>query len=248
MRVHLVNPSHVSFGVGVITPRWLYVLAAATPARFGDPHHRRRDARGPRPRRPCSRATSSASASTPATRCAATKSAGWRASAGATVVFGGIHATLYPEEARELGGAHAVVKGDGDVVWAAVARRLSPTGRLQPRLRRRPRRRRAVHAGALGPAARRQLHVGLGADRARLPEALLVLLGLAHRRPAAAAARTSTSWSTRSSSCGARASASSRSPTTTSIRSRSKICAWPSAAPTRPGCTSSRRSAPSASS
>ena len=37
MRVHLVNPSHVSFGVGVITPRWLYVLAAATPARFGDP-------------------------------------------------------------------------------------------------------------------------------------------------------------------------------------------------------------------
>ncbi len=31
MRVHLVNPSDVAFGVGVITPRWLYVLAAATP-------------------------------------------------------------------------------------------------------------------------------------------------------------------------------------------------------------------------
>jgi hypothetical protein len=27
---------------------------------------------------------------------------------------------LYPEEARELGGAHVVVKGDGDVVWARV--------------------------------------------------------------------------------------------------------------------------------
>jgi len=39
---------------------------------------------------------------------------------GATVVFGGIHATLYPEEAAELGGAHTVVKGDGDVVWARV--------------------------------------------------------------------------------------------------------------------------------
>ena len=39
---------------------------------------------------------------------------------GAYVVFGGIHATLYPEEAIELGGAHAVVKGDGDVVWANV--------------------------------------------------------------------------------------------------------------------------------
>jgi radical SAM superfamily enzyme YgiQ (UPF0313 family) len=34
------------------------------------------------------------------------------------VVFGGIHATLYPEEALRLGSAHAVVKGDGDVIWA----------------------------------------------------------------------------------------------------------------------------------
>jgi hypothetical protein len=32
MRIHLVNPSDVSFGVAVITPRWLYVLASATPA------------------------------------------------------------------------------------------------------------------------------------------------------------------------------------------------------------------------
>ena len=39
---------------------------------------------------------------------------------GAYVVFGGIHATLYPSEAHELGGANAVVKGDGDVVWARV--------------------------------------------------------------------------------------------------------------------------------
>src|SRR5437879_12033308 len=37
MRVHLVNPNHLSFGVGVITPRWLYVLAAATPRSLGDP-------------------------------------------------------------------------------------------------------------------------------------------------------------------------------------------------------------------
>ncbi|HYN08882.1 MAG TPA: hypothetical protein VES67_15985 [Vicinamibacterales bacterium] len=34
MRVHLVNPSDLSFGTAVITPRWLYVLAAATPGRF----------------------------------------------------------------------------------------------------------------------------------------------------------------------------------------------------------------------
>ena len=37
MRVHLVNPSDLSFGTAVITPRWLYVLAAATPDRFGTP-------------------------------------------------------------------------------------------------------------------------------------------------------------------------------------------------------------------
>ena len=51
---------------------------------------------------------------------------------GATVIFGGIHATLYPEEPPELGGAHAVVKGDGDVAWGAGARRLSRPARLQP--------------------------------------------------------------------------------------------------------------------
>jgi len=37
VRVHLINPSHVSFGIGVITPRWLYVLAEATPRHYGDP-------------------------------------------------------------------------------------------------------------------------------------------------------------------------------------------------------------------
>jgi radical SAM superfamily enzyme YgiQ (UPF0313 family) len=39
---------------------------------------------------------------------------------GAYVIFGGIHATLFPEEAIELGGAHAVVKGDGDLAWPRV--------------------------------------------------------------------------------------------------------------------------------
>jgi radical SAM superfamily enzyme YgiQ (UPF0313 family) len=39
---------------------------------------------------------------------------------GAHVIFGGIHATLFPDEPHELGGAHAVVKGDGDVIWGRV--------------------------------------------------------------------------------------------------------------------------------
>ena len=193
MRVYLVNPSHVSFGIAVITPRWLYVLAAATPAKLRRPDHLRRDARSrstPASSRP---ATSSASASTPATRCAATRSAALARARGAYVVFGGIHATLYPDEAHELGGAHAVV----------TRRRRRRRGRRciadcvagtpAADLRRRPRSTATSFMPArwdLLPAG--PLHVGVGADRARLPEALLVLLGVAHRRPGAAAARRST--------------------------------------------------------
>jgi hypothetical protein len=37
VNVHLVNPSSVSFGTAVITPRWQYVIVAATPRTFSDP-------------------------------------------------------------------------------------------------------------------------------------------------------------------------------------------------------------------
>ena len=43
---------------------------------------------------------------------------------GATVVYGGIHATLFPEEPFERGHADAVVKGDGDIAWGNVLRDL----------------------------------------------------------------------------------------------------------------------------
>ena len=60
----------------------------------------------------------------------------------AYVVFGGIHATLYPAEALELGQAHAVVKGDGDLAWGQA---LRDCARNAPRFatdrRSRPRRR-----------------------------------------------------------------------------------------------------------
>ncbi|MDP2318018.1 MAG: radical SAM protein [Acidobacteriota bacterium] len=119
MPVHLINPSDVSFGAAVITPRWLYVLAAATPAQFGDPHvvdetleqldlasvaagdvvgigiHTLNALRGYELGR--------------AVRAR-----------GAHVVYGGIHATLFPDEPFEQGGADAVVTGDGDRVWAQV--------------------------------------------------------------------------------------------------------------------------------
>ena len=119
MRVHLVNPSDVSFGTAVITPRWLYVLAAATPREYGDPVivdetldpmdfggiadgdvvgigiHTSNALRGYEIGREVRKR-------------------------GAYVVFGGVHPTLYPDESRDLGAAHAVVKGDGDLVWATV--------------------------------------------------------------------------------------------------------------------------------
>src|SRR5262249_48862051 len=120
-RVHLINPSTVSFGVAVITPRWLYVLAAATGTEWGEPQlldetldrldvstiehgdvvgigiHTGNALRG--------------------------YEIGRQARArGAWVVFGGIHATLFPDEVHEHGGAHAVVQGDGDLIWPSVLR------------------------------------------------------------------------------------------------------------------------------
>ncbi len=50
---------------------------------------------------------------------------------GAWVVYGGIHATLFPDEAAEQGLAHAVVRGDGDLVWRRVVEDCL-AGRPQP--------------------------------------------------------------------------------------------------------------------
>ncbi len=112
----------------VITPRWLYVLAAATPESFGTPllvdetlaevdldSIQRGDIVG------IGIHTANALRGYEIGKLARDR--------GASVVFGGIHATLYPSEAHELGGAHAVVRGDGDVVWAKV---LSDCSRHSP--------------------------------------------------------------------------------------------------------------------
>jgi radical SAM superfamily enzyme YgiQ (UPF0313 family) len=129
LRVHLVNPSHISFGTAVITPRWLYVLAAATPRSWGDPVLCDETLEQLDPAAIAAGDvvgigihTANALRGYEVGRLARER--------GAWVVFGGIHATLYPEEAHDLGGAHAVVKGDGDVVWATV---LDDCGRGAPR-------------------------------------------------------------------------------------------------------------------
>ncbi len=119
MTVHLVNPSHVSFGTGVIAPRWLYVLAAATPPEFGTPRLTDEsiapfDVADVRPGDVVGVGIHTGNA----LRGYAVGTAA--RAAGAHVVFGGVHATLYPDEARTLGGASAVVTGDGDLVWPRV--------------------------------------------------------------------------------------------------------------------------------
>ncbi|HWK31528.1 MAG TPA: radical SAM protein [Terriglobales bacterium] len=130
MKVHLVNPSFTSFGTSVITPRWLYVLAAATPASFGDPaiidetldpmdldSVQSGDVVG------IGIHTGNALRGYEIGKVARAK--------GAFVVFGGIHSTLFPEEARELGHAHSVVRGDGDLVWPRVLQDLQTGLQLQ---------------------------------------------------------------------------------------------------------------------
>ena len=130
MTVHLVNPSHLAFGVGVITPRWLFVLAGATPAAYGDP--RITDETLEQLEIATVQAGDVVGIGIHTGNALRGYEIGKLArDRGATVVFGGIHATLYPDEARTLGGAHAVVKGDGDVVWPIVLEDAA-RGTLQP--------------------------------------------------------------------------------------------------------------------
>jgi radical SAM superfamily enzyme YgiQ (UPF0313 family) len=117
VNVHLVNPSDNSFGTAVITPRWLFVLAAATPRSFGDPIlvDESLEQLDPSTIQPgdfvgVSVHTGNALRGYEVGNLAKAR--------GAWVIYGGIHATLYPEEPFERGSADCVVKGDGDLIWA----------------------------------------------------------------------------------------------------------------------------------
>jgi radical SAM superfamily enzyme YgiQ (UPF0313 family) len=121
MRVHLVNPSDNSFGTAVITPRWLFVLAAATPRSVGDPVLVDESIEQIVPESIAAGDIVGVSVHTG--NALRGYAVGRMArSRGAWVVYGGIHATLFPEEALEIGQAHAVVKGDGDIAWGKVVR------------------------------------------------------------------------------------------------------------------------------
>jgi radical SAM superfamily enzyme YgiQ (UPF0313 family) len=129
MSIHLINPSDNAFGTAVITPRWLFVLAAATPRSMGDPILtdecleqldtniiQAGDVVG------ISVHTGNALRGYQVGKLAHER--------GATVVYGGIHATLFPEEPFERGAADVVIKGDGDLAWGHALRDLE-AGRAQ---------------------------------------------------------------------------------------------------------------------
>jgi radical SAM superfamily enzyme YgiQ (UPF0313 family) len=118
-RIHLVNPSSQSFGIAVITPRWLFVLAAATGTTWGTPRVVDETLE------PLDLDTIEAGDVVGIGIHTGNARRGYEIGCevrrrGAYAVFGGIHATLFPEEVLELGGAHAVVKGDGDLIWPRV--------------------------------------------------------------------------------------------------------------------------------
>jgi radical SAM superfamily enzyme YgiQ (UPF0313 family) len=115
-KVVLVNPSMSSIGYSFITPRWLFVIAQATPADLvGNPiiidetiEEFNADILDP---------GDIVGIGISSGNCIA----GYRVLSqaklkGATVIMGGIHATIFPDEALEMG-ADAVVTGNGDVIW-----------------------------------------------------------------------------------------------------------------------------------
>jgi radical SAM superfamily enzyme YgiQ (UPF0313 family) len=118
-RVILINPSTTTVGYSFITPRWLFVLAQATPAELvGDPiivdeSIERFNAGIISPGDIVGIGISSGNC-IPGYRVL--KEAKLK---GAVVVMGGIHATIFPDEPLEMG-ADAVVTGNGDVVWGRV--------------------------------------------------------------------------------------------------------------------------------
>src|SRR5712692_3621944 len=120
-RVILVNPANSTRGYSIITPRWLFVIAQATPRDLvGDPTvvDEALERFNPGTVHPgdivgIGITTGNCQAGYRVLREAKAK--------GATVIMGGIHPTIFPDEPLEMG-ADAVVTGNGDLVWSKAIR------------------------------------------------------------------------------------------------------------------------------
>jgi radical SAM superfamily enzyme YgiQ (UPF0313 family) len=128
-KVILVNPANASVGYSVITPRWLFVIAGATPVEFaGNPviidepvAAFDADKVGPGDIVGVGIHTGNCRPGYRVVREAKKR--------GATVIVGGVHATIFPEEPLEMG-ADAVVKGNADLIWKDILEDVH-LGRLQ---------------------------------------------------------------------------------------------------------------------
>jgi radical SAM superfamily enzyme YgiQ (UPF0313 family) len=118
-KVFLVNPANATVGFSVITPRWLYVLAGATPTDLvGDPIII------DEPITPFDATQVKAGDIVGVGIHTGNCRPGYRVlreakERGATVIVGGIHPTIFPDEPLEMG-ADAVVKGGGDLIWRKI--------------------------------------------------------------------------------------------------------------------------------
>jgi len=130
-RVVLVNPVMSTLGYSVIAPRWLFVMAQATPVELvGNPvlvdeAIQEFDPGTVHPGDIVGIGISTGNCLAGYKILKKTKAQG------ATVVMGGIHPTIFPEEPLEMG-ADAVVTGNGDVVWGQAIKDALE-GKLQRR-------------------------------------------------------------------------------------------------------------------
>ncbi len=120
-KVILINPAISTLGYSFFTPRWLYVIAQGTPVDLvGDPiivdeTIERFDPNiiNPGDIVGVGISTGNCTAGYRVLRMAKQR--------GATVIMGGVHPTIFPDEPIEMG-ADAVVTGNGDVVWKRVVK------------------------------------------------------------------------------------------------------------------------------
>lgn len=130
-KVILVNPSRSTVGFSFMTPRWLFVMAQATPVDLaGEPVlvDEAIQAFDPDLVEP----GDVVGIGIATVNCRPGYHVAKQAKArGATVIIGGVHASLLPEEPLEFG-ADAVVTGNGDLIWGAVVADAF-AGRLQKR-------------------------------------------------------------------------------------------------------------------
>jgi radical SAM superfamily enzyme YgiQ (UPF0313 family) len=130
-KVVLVNPAMTTLGYSVITPRWLFVIAQATPVELvGDPVlvDEAIQEFDPEMVDPGDIVGIGISTGHCLRGYEILRSAKSR---GATVIMGGIHPTIFPEEPLEMG-ADAVVTGNADIVWKQAIKDALD-GRLQRR-------------------------------------------------------------------------------------------------------------------